>query len=89
MSLKADPHYKALCERFLVNPEEFGETFARAWFKLLHRDMGPKTNYITGDYKNVEYIWQDPTPAGKILTPAEEQNLREALSNSASVSKKW
>ena len=82
MSLKADPHYKAICERFLVNPEEFGETFARAWFKLLHRDMGPKTNYITGDYKNVEYIWQDPTPAGKILTPAEEQNLREALSNS-------
>ena len=82
MSLKADPHYKAICERFLANPEEFGETFARAWFKLLHRDMGPKTNYITGDYKNVEYIWQDPTPAGKILTPAEEQNLREALSNS-------
>ena len=82
MSLKADPHYKAICERFLVNPEEFGETFARAWLKLLHRDMGPKTNYITGDYKNVEYIWQDPTPAGKILTPAEEQNLREALSNS-------
>src|SRR6056300_1242908 len=82
MSLKTDPHYKAICERFLANPEEFGETFARAWFKLLHRDMGPKTNYITGDYKNVEYIWQDPTPTGKILTPDEEQNLREALSKS-------
>ena len=82
MSLKADPHYKTICERFLANPEEFGETFARAWFKLLHRDMGPKTNYITGDYKNVEYIWQDPTPAGKILTPAEDQNLRIKLSNS-------
>src|SRR6056300_797574 len=65
MSLKTDPHYKAICERFLANPEEFGETFARAWFKLLHRDMGPKTNYITGDYKDVEYIWQDPTPTGK------------------------
>jgi len=82
MSLKTDPHYKAICERFLANPEEFGETFARAWFKLLHRDMGPKTNYITGDYKNVEYIWQDPTPTGKILTPDEERKLREALSNS-------
>ncbi|MDA8643802.1 catalase/peroxidase HPI [Flavobacteriaceae bacterium] len=82
MSLKTDPHYKAICERFLANPEEFGETFARAWFKLLHRDMGPKTNYITGDYKNVEYIWQDPTPTGKILTPDEERNLREVLSNS-------
>jgi len=82
MSLKADPHYKVICERFLANPEEFGETFARAWFKLLHRDMGPKTNYVTGDYKDVEYIWQDPTPAGKILTSSEEQNLREALSKS-------
>ena len=82
MSLKVDPHYKDICIRFLANPEEFGETFARAWFKLLHRDMGPKTNYVTGDYKDVEYIWQDPTPAGKILTSSEEQNLREALSKS-------
>jgi catalase-peroxidase len=82
MSLKVDPHYKDICVRFLANPEEFGETFARAWFKLLHRDMGPKTNYVTGDYKDVEYIWQDPTPAGKILTSSEEQNLREALSKS-------
>jgi len=82
MSLKVDPHYKDICIRFLANPEEFGETFARAWFKLLHRDMGPKTNYVTGDYKDVEYIWQDPTPAGKILTSSEEQHLREALSKS-------
>jgi catalase-peroxidase len=82
MSLKVDPHYKDICIRFLANPEEFGQTFARAWFKLLHRDMGPKTNYVTGDYKDVEYIWQDPTPAGKILTSSEEQNLREALSKS-------
>ena len=82
MSLKTDPKYREICQRFLANPDEFGETFARAWFKLLHRDMGPKTNYITGDYKDVEYIWQDPTPTGKILTSSEEQNLREAISNS-------
>jgi catalase-peroxidase len=79
MSLKIDPNYRKICNRFLENPEEFGETFARAWFKLLHRDMGPKTNYTTGDFKNVEYIWQDPSPAGKILTTSEEKNLRETI----------
>jgi len=82
ISLKTDSKYREICQRFLANPDEFGETFARAWFKLLHRDMGPKTNYITGDYKDVEYIWQDPTPTGKILTSSEEHNLREAISNS-------
>ena len=82
MSLKFDPEYKKICERFLTNPDEFGETFARAWFKLLHRDMGPRSNYTTGDYKDVEYIWQDPTPTGKILTSSEEQSVREAISNS-------
>ena len=82
MSLKVDLKYRKICNRFLENPEEFGETFARAWFKLLHRDMGPKTNYVTGDFKNNEYIWQDPTPAGKILTSSEEHSLREAISKS-------
>ena len=82
MSLKFDPEYKKICESFLANPDEFGETFARAWFKLLHRDMGPRSNYTTGDYKDVEYIWQDPTPTGKILTSSEEQSVREAISNS-------
>ena len=82
MSLKFDPEYKKICERFLANPDEFGETFARAWFKLLHRDMGPRSNYTTGDYKDVEYIWQDPTPTGKILTSSEEQSVREAILNS-------
>ncbi len=81
MSLKTDPKYRAICERFLANPDEFGEAFARAWFKLLHRDMGPKTNYVTGDYKDVEYIWQDPTPTGKMLTSSEEKILRDALAN--------
>ena len=82
MSLKVDLKYRKICNRFLENLEEFGETFARAWFKLLHRDMGPKTNYVTGDFKNVEYIWQDPTPAGKILTSSEEHSLRETISKS-------
>ena len=82
MSLKVDPKYKLICERFLDNPEEFGETFARAWFKLLHRDMGPKSNYVSGDYKDVEYIWQDPTPTGKLLTSKEEDIIRKTISDS-------
>ena len=82
MSLKVDPKYKLICERFLDNPKEFGETFARAWFKLLHRDMGPKSNYVSGDYKDVEYIWQDPTPTGKLLTTNEEDIIRKTISDS-------
>jgi catalase-peroxidase len=63
MALKMDSAYRAIGERFVKDPEAFGEAFARAWFKLLHRDMGPKTNYAAGDYKDVTYIWQDPVPA--------------------------
>jgi len=82
MSLKTDPAYRKICERFLNDPEEFGQTFARAWFKLLHRDMGPKTNYKVGDFKDVEYLWHDPTPIGKILTEQEENQVREAIAQS-------
>jgi catalase-peroxidase len=82
MAMKVDPIYNKICQRFLANPDEFGETFAKAWFKLLHRDMGPKTNYIAGDFKDVNYIWQDPTPIGKILTSSEEDAVRNALANS-------
>ena len=82
MAMKVDPVYNEICQRFLANPEEFGETFAKAWFKLLHRDMGPKTNYIAGDFKDVSYIWQDPTPIGKMLTASEEQAVRDDLANS-------
>ncbi len=82
MSLKFDPKYKLICERFLDNPREFEETFARAWFKLLHRDMGPRSNYVSGDYKDVEYIWQDPTPTGKLLTSNEEDIIRKTISDS-------
>ena len=79
MSLKTDPAYREICERFYNNPDEFGEAFAKAWFKLLHRDMGPKSNYVTGDYKNVEYIWQDPTPKGKEMSTEKEEAVRSTL----------
>jgi catalase-peroxidase len=82
MSLKVDPIYRKICERFMENPDEFGETFARAWFKLLHRDMGPKSNYIAGDFKDVDYIWQDPVPAGKKLSSIDEEKVRAALKSS-------
>ena len=82
MSLKIDPTYRKICEKFRANPEEFGEAFARAWFKLLHRDMGPRTNYITGDYKDVEYVWQDPTPKGVSLSASQEAEVRQSIQNS-------
>ncbi|MDG1822822.1 MAG: catalase/peroxidase HPI [Flavobacteriaceae bacterium] len=82
MSLKVDPQYRKVCERFIENPEEFGESFARAWFKLLHRDMGPKSNYIAGDFKDVTYIWQDPVSNQKALSSSEEESVRAALKSS-------
>ena len=82
MSLKIDPIYREICEHFHANPEVFGEAFAKAWFKLLHRDMGPKTNYIAGDYKDVDYVWQDPTPKGKVMSDNVEAAVRKALSKS-------
>ena len=82
MALKVDPVYRKVCENFIENPEHFGETFARAWFKLLHRDMGPKSNYIAGDFKNVDYIWQDPVQAGKKLSSSDEDNVRKAIKES-------
>jgi catalase-peroxidase len=82
MALKVDPAYRKVCENFIENPEEFGETFARAWFKLLHRDMGPKSNYIAGDFKGVDYIWQDPVQVGKKLSSSDEDNIRKAIKES-------
>ena len=82
MALKVDPAYRKVCENFIKNPEEFGETFARAWFKLLHRDMGPKSNYIAGDFKDVDYIWQDPVQVGKKLSSSDEDNVRKAIKES-------
>ena len=71
MALKMDPIYRAIGERFVNDPAAFGEAFARAWFKLLHRDMGPKSNYVAGDYKDATYTWQDPIPAAS--TPSADQ----------------
>ena len=65
MAMKMDPIYRPIIERFQKDPAYFSETFARAWFKLTHRDMGPKVRYFGPDVPKEELIWQDPVPAGR------------------------
>lgn len=66
MALKVDPEYRKISERFYHNPELLSDAFARAWFKLLHRDMGPSSTYIGPEVPTEALIWQDPIPAGSI-----------------------
>ena len=65
MAMKMDPAYRKISERFAQDQAYFSDTFARAWFKLTHRDMGPKTRYIGPDVPQEELIWQDPVPVGR------------------------
>ena len=64
MAMKMDPAYRAICEKFMADPAYFDDCFARAWFKLTHRDMGPRLRYIGPDAPAEDLIWQDPVPAG-------------------------
>ncbi|MGB5448785.1 MAG: catalase/peroxidase HPI, partial [Woeseiaceae bacterium] len=64
MAMKMDPEYRKISERFHKDPEYFADVFARAWFKLTHRDMGPKARYIGPDVPAEDLVWQDPVPAG-------------------------
>ena len=63
LSLRMDPIYKPIAKRFHENPEEFADAFARAWFKLTHRDMGPRSRYLGAEVPEEELLWQDPVPA--------------------------
>jgi catalase-peroxidase len=63
LSLRFDPAYEAIARRFLAHPDEFADAYARAWFKLTHRDMGPKARYLGPEVPAEELIWQDPLPA--------------------------
>ena len=65
MAMKEDPEYNKISKKFLENPDQFADAFARAWFKLLHRDMGPKARYLGPEIPDEELIWQDPIPEGK------------------------
>jgi catalase-peroxidase len=66
MALKVDPAYRAISERFLNDFDAFSDAFARAWFKLTHRDLGPKSRYFGPDVPSEELVWQDPVPAGRV-----------------------
>ena len=80
MSMREDPAYRKISKRFHENPEEFADAFARAWFKLLHRDMGPKGRYLGPEVPDEELIWQDPIPSGK--TDYDINNVKKLISDS-------
>jgi len=96
LSLKFDPIYEPIARRYLENPEEFAEAFARAWFKLTHRDMGPRSRYLGPEVPEEELIWQDPVPAvdhelidEKDIADLKEKILASGLSIPELVSTAW
>ncbi|MBE1290733.1 MAG: catalase/peroxidase HPI [Rhodobacteraceae bacterium] len=92
MAMKMDPEYRKISEKFYADPEYFSETFARAWFKLTHRDMGPKARYFGPDVPAEDLIWQDPIPAGSTSYDVEAVKAKIAatgLSISEMVATAW
>lgn len=96
IALKADPAYEAISRRFYENPDQFADAFARAWFKLTHRDMGPRALYLGSDVPAEELIWQDPIPAvnhplvdDQDVAALKEQILASGLTVSQLVSTAW
>ena len=80
MAMKMDPTYRAICEKFMADPDYFKDTFARAWFKLTHRDLGPRVRYIGPDAPKEDLIWQDPIPAGS--TKYKVDAVKKAIADS-------
>lgn len=80
MAMKVDPEYRKIAERFRDDPAYFSDTFARAWFKLTHRDLGPKARYLGPDVPAEDLIWQDPVPAGR--SGYDVSALKERIRNS-------
>ena len=96
LSLKIDPKYRKICEKFLEDFDYFSDCFARAWYKLTHRDMGPKSRYLGPEVPAEDLIWQDPIPAldHEVIGSADISSLKErilatGLSVSALVSAAW
>ncbi len=82
MALKVDPEYRKISERFYKDPQYFEEVFARAWFKLTHRDLGPKSRYLGADVPKEDLIWQDPIPKVNYnLNETEINELKQTLLN--------
>ena len=84
LSLKADPAYREISERFLNNPKEFEDAFARAWFKLTHRDMGPRARYVGSDVPAEVLMWQDPIPDvdHELISAADAETIKAAILDS-------
>lgn len=84
LSLRYDPIYEKISRKFMENPEAFNDAFARAWFKLTHRDMGPKTTYLGPEAPKEDLLWQDPIPAlnHKVVGEAEIKKLKTSILNS-------
>lgn len=84
LSLRFDPAYEKISRRFYENPAEFEDAFARAWFKLTHRDMGPRARYLGSEVPAEELIWQDPVPAvnHELINEADINSLKQTLLNS-------
>ncbi len=91
MAMKMDPIYREIAERFHKDPKYLEETFAKAWFKLTHRDLGPKKYYVGPDVPKEDLIWQDPVPAGKDFDVEKAKKLIEAtgLSSSEMIATAW
>ena len=92
MAMREDPSYREVSKRFHENPDEFADAFARAWFKLLHRDMGPKTRYMGPEIPEEELIWQDPVPAGNSdydVSAVKEMILASGLSIQEMIETAW
>ena len=92
MAMKVDPAYREIMERFRANPDVFKDVFARAWFKLTHRDMGPKPRYIGPDVPSEDLVWQDPVPAGNAkydIKAIKDKIAASSLSVSEIVSTAW
>ncbi|GAB1309190.1 catalase/peroxidase HPI [Urechidicola sp. KH5] len=92
MAMKIDPIYKEISKKFMADQAYFSETFARAWFKLTHRDMGPKSRYFGPDVPNEDLIWQDPIPKGNDdydIATVKESISNTGLSNSDMIATAW
>jgi catalase-peroxidase len=96
LSLRVDPEYEKISRRFLENPDDFQKAFARAWYKLTHRDMGPRTLHLGPEVPNEDFIWQDPVPAvnyaliqGKDIDALKREILNSGLSLSELVYTAW
>jgi len=95
LSMRFDPEFGRISKHFHENPDEFADAFARAWFKLTHRDMGPKVNYLGGEVPKEDLIWQDPVPKNKIklknkdIETLKSKIAKSSLSVSQLVSTAW